>query len=192
MYIYLLPYLFYITCLSTSYSNAHMYNTCSKLKTLNKCIDNPFCQWCNTTNTSICRANTQCFYNSTECVSSNSFNNMCFVLNFFMNLALLFILLASINYISLFTKNILDSYLDIPNTNGEGLQMRTHQKGLILTIINLLLFVPPIVFWFIGNIAFLYYFMFIMVLILIMGCSEKTTYYYKYKVNEKKKYEQIN
>jgi uncharacterized membrane protein YhaH (DUF805 family) len=185
--------IFNVLFLLTNLCQGHIYTRCDNYIQLDQCIDNPFCQWCNTiNNTSICRANTECFYNSTECVSSNSLNNMCFTLNFFINLALLFILLASINYISLFTKKILDSYFDIPGNNGDGFQLRLKQKGFILTLINLLLFVPPIVFWIIGNIAFLYYFMFIMILILIMGCSEKTTYYYKYKTNEKNKYEQIN
>jgi hypothetical protein len=191
--------------------NAHV---CQQFNSLSSCIDNPLCQWCNTTtnininllgNNSVangtnsvtnvnssgsCNMNTQCFYNNTECVSQ--LNYMCSLLNFFLMIGLLFILFSSMFYISYIAKNILDKYFDIPSIgNGEAIRERTKEKAIILTIINVLLFSPPIIFWIIGNIAFIYYSLIIMCLVMILSCSTVTTKYVK-KNKEKSAYTQIN
>ena len=68
---------------------------------------------------------------------------------------------------------------------------RTKEKAIILTIINVLLFTPPIVFWIIGSVAFIYYSIIIMGLVVILSCSTITTKYIK-KNKEKSAYTQIN
>jgi hypothetical protein len=173
-------------------------NVCEQFNSLRSCIDNPICQWCNSTSeisvnsSGSCNMNTQCFYNNTECVSSKQFDYVCSLFNIFIMLGLLFILFSSMFYISYVAKNILDKYFDIPSIgNGEGIKERTKEKALILTIINVLLFTPPIIFWFIGNIAFIYYSIISMTLVMILSCSTVTTKYIK-KNKEKSAYIQIN
>ena len=188
----LIPIFLFITI-----TRAHIYNGCD-INTQNRCLDKPYCQWCNNTkldNISYsCRLNTKCFYDNKDCVTNIKFDRMCLFLTIFTNMVLLFILLCSICYISNLTRKIIDRYFDIPENNGEALSERYKEKALILTIVNMLLFVPSIVFWVMGNITFMYYFMFIMVLIIILGCSETTNKYYRYnkKINKKSVYEQIN
>jgi hypothetical protein len=207
---YLIFLCFNVACFVTE-GNAHV---CQQFNSLSSCIDNPLCQWCNTTtdinnkllgNNSVangtnsvtnvnssgsCNMNTQCFYNNTECVSQ--LNYMCSLLNFFLMIGLLFILFSSMFYISYIAKNILDKYFDIPSIgNGEAIRERTKEKAIILTIINVLLFSPPIIFWIIGNIAFIYYSLIIMCLVMILSCSTVTTKYVK-KNKEKSSYTQIN
>ena len=180
-------------------ASAHV---CEQFDSLSSCIDNPICQWCNTTtniNTKLlgnssgtCNMNTQCFYNNTECVSSSQLNYMCSLLNFFLIMGLFFILFSSMFYISYIAKQIIDKYFDIPAIgNGEAMRERTKEKAIILTIINVLLFTPPLVFWIIGNIAFIYYSLIIMSLVIILSCSSVTTKYVK-KNKEKSAYTQIN
>ena len=124
--------------------------------------------------------NTQCFYNNTECVSSSQLNYMCSLFDFFIIVGLLFILFSSMVYISYIAKQIIDKYFDIPAIgNGEAMRERTKEKAIILTIINVLLFTPPIVFWIIGNIAFIYYSLIIMGLVVLLSCSTVTTKYVK-------------
>jgi len=95
-------------------------------------------------------------------------------------------------YISYCAKNILDKYFDIPSIgNGEAIIERTKEKAIILTIINVLLFSPPIIFWIIGSVAFIYYSLIIMCLIMILSCSTVSTKYIK-KNKEKSAYTQIN
>ena len=91
------------------------------------------------------------------------------------------------------TANVVASvYFDIPSIgNGEGMRERTKEKAIILTIINVLLFTPPLVFWIIGNIAFIYYSLIIMSLVIILSCSTVTTKYVK-KNKVKSAYTQIN
>lgn len=136
--------------------------------------------------------NTQCFYNNTECVSSSQLNYMCSLFDFFIIVGLLFILFSSMVYISYIAKQIIDKYFDIPAIgNGEAMRERTKEKAIILTIINVLLFTPPIVFWIIGNIAFIYYSLIIMGLVVLLSCSTVTTKYVK-KKKIKSAYTQIN
>jgi len=95
-------------------------------------------------------------------------------------------------YISYIAKQIIDKYFDIPSIgNGDGMRERTKEKAIILTIINVLLFSPPLVFWIIGNIAFIYYSLIIMSLVIILSCSTVTTKYVK-KNKVKSAYTQIN
>jgi hypothetical protein len=180
-------------------ASAHV---CEQFDSLSSCIDNPICQWCNTTtniNTKLlgnssgtCNMNTQCFYNNTECVSSKQLDYICSLFNIFIMLGLLFILFSSMFYISYIAKSILDKYFDIPSIgNGEAIRERTKEKAIILTIINVLLFTPPIIFWIIGSIAFIYYSLIIMGLVMILSCSNITTKYIK-KNKVKSAYTQIN
>ena len=81
--------------------------------------------------------------------------------------------------------------IDIPSDNGEAIRERIKEKAVILTIINVLLFTPPIIFWIIGSIAFIYYSLIIMGLVMILSCSNITTKYIK-KNKEKSAYTQIN
>jgi hypothetical protein len=95
-------------------------------------------------------------------------------------------------YISYIAKQIIDKYFDIPAIgNGEAMRERTKEKAIILTIINVLLFTPPLVFWIIGSVAFIYYSIIIMGLVVILSCSAITTKYIK-KNKEKSGYTQIN
>ena len=60
-----------------------MYLGCDEYMDINSCIDNSFCQWCNVNTTiyniktsnfntpGVCKPNTECLYNSTECISNN-------------------------------------------------------------------------------------------------------------------------
>lgn len=176
--------------------HSHIYDNCESLNKQSKCLETPFCQWCNNTkmgnNSYKCIPNTKCFYDNNDCVTNTKYDRLCVMLNIFTNLSLLFILFASMIYISSFTRTILDNYFNISEYNGEALSERYKQKALILMIVNMLLFCPPIIFWIIGSIAFMYYFMFIMVLIIILSCSETTNKYYKKNKNKKNSYEQIN
>jgi len=191
-------------------SSAHV---CQQFNSLSSCINNPLCQWCNTTtdintklfgnnsvinsitnvnNSGTCNMNTQCFYNNTECISSSQVNYMCSVLNFFIIMTMLFVLFSSMFYISYIAKQIIDKYFDIPAIgNGDGMRERTKEKAIILTIINVLLFTPLLVFWIIGNVAFIYYSLIIMSLVIILSCSAVTTKYVK-KNKVKSAYTQIN
>lgn len=177
-------------------------HVCEQFDSLSSCIDNPICQWCNTTsnintklfgnNSGTCNMNTQCFYNNTECISSKQLDYLCSLFNIFIMLGLLFILFSSMFYISYIAKSILDKYFDIPSIgNGEAIKERTTEKAIILTIINVLLFTPPIIFWIIGSIAFIYYSLIIMGLVMILSCSNITTKYIK-KNKVKSAYTQIN
>ena len=208
-------YLYLIFASFVTKGNAH---TCQQFNSLSSCIDNPLCQWCNTTintnllgnisvtngnysvthslanvnNSGACNMNTQCFYNNTECVSSSQLNYMCSLFDLFIIVGLLFILFSSMVYISYIAKQIIDKYFDIPSIgNGEGMRERTKEKAIILTIINVLLFTPPLVFWIIGNIAFIYYSLIIMGLVVLLSCSTVTTKYVK-KNKVKSAYTQIN
>jgi hypothetical protein len=193
MYLYLI-FLFINLCSA---------NVCQQFNSLSSCIDNPICQWCNSTtsrnnetlkgnSSGTCNMNTQCFYNNTECVSSSQLDYLCSLFNFFLMMGLLFILFSSMFYISYIAKQIIDKYFDIPAIgNGEAMRERTKEKAIILTIINVLLFTPPIVFWIIGSVAFIYYSIIIMGLVVILSCSTITTKYIK-KNKEKSAYTQIN
>jgi hypothetical protein len=200
-----------------------MYSSCDEYQTLNSCVDNPFCQWCNmnttisntisntkytntisntisnittsNSNTSgVCKPNTECLYNSTECISNNQIAELCNVLEFFVSLSLLFMLFGSIFYISYFTKSILDKYFDIPSDNGEAMHDRKEAKVFLLFIINMLLFVPPIVLWLINKVIFVYYTLSIMGLIILLSFTTITKKYNKYNKtnNQKSAYTQIN
>lgn len=193
-------YLIFLFINVTTKVNAHV---CQQFNSLSSCIDNPICQWCNSTtsrtnetlkgnSSGTCNMNTQCFYNNTECVSSIQLDYMCSLFNFFIMMGLLFILFSSMFYISYIAKQIIDKYFDIPAIgNGEAMRERTKEKAIILTIINVLLFTPPIVFWIIGSVAFIYYSIIIMGLVVILSCSTITTKYVK-KNKIKSAYTQIN
>jgi hypothetical protein len=197
MYLYLILLFINLANLA-NVSSAHV---CEQFNSLSSCIDNPICQWCNSTTSELseisgnssgtCNMNTQCFYNNTECVSSKQLDYVCSLFNIFIMLGLLFILFSSMFYISFVAKKILDKYFDIPSDNGEAIRERIKEKALILTIINVLLFTPPIIFWIIGSIAFIYYSLIIMGLVMILSCSNITTKYIK-KNKEKSAYTQIN
>ena len=113
----------YLSLLLFNLANLVNANVCEQFDSLNSCIDNPICQWCNSTsgggNSSdysgnirgTCNMNTQCLYNNTECVNSRQLNYMCSLLNFFLLTCLFFILFASMFYISYGVKNI-------PNVDG--------------------------------------------------------------------------
>ena len=185
--------------------SAEIYTMCDQYNNLNSCIDNSFCQWCtlnysNTTlNTTpntygICKPNTECLYNSTECISNNQTAEICNILDFFVSICLLFILFSSICYISYFTKKILDKHFDISNDNGDGIQDRKEAKAFLLIIINMLLFVPPIVLWIINKYVFIYYSLSIMGLIILLSFTTITKKYTKYSKFYKRKdtYTRIN
>ena len=195
----------------TNLCSADMYSSCDEYNDLNSCINNSFCQWCNLnttiskTNTNIktnttpntygvCKPNTECLYNSTECISNNQIAELCNVLDFFVSLSLLFMLFGSICYISYFTKSILDKYFDIPSDNGEGIRDRKESKAFLLIIINMLLFVPPIVLWLINKYVFIYYSLSIMGLIILLSFTTITKKYTKYSkfYKQKSAYSRIN
>ena len=170
-------------------TKAHLYNVCDNYNELEMCIDNPLCQWCNNsvynttsnkTTIGQCRINTQCFYNNTACITNNNLTLVCSLMNIFYKLGLLFILLFSIFYISFFTKKLLDNYFDIPN-NIDGIRDRTKIKVILLTIVNILLFSPLIIFWILGSLIFIYYYLFIMCFIIVLSCSITTKKIYSYK-----------
>ena len=193
-----------------------MYSSCDEYQDLNSCIDNPFCQWCNmnttisNTNTKtntktniktsnyntsgVCKPNTECVYNSTECISNNQIAELCNVLEFFVSLSLLFMLFGSICYISYFTKSILDKHFDIPSDNRDGIRDRKEAKAFLLIIINMLLFVPPIVLWLINKYVFIYYSLSIMGLIILLSLTTITKKYTKYSkfYKQKSAYSRIN
>ena len=112
---------------------------------------------------------------------------MCSLLNIFFISGLLFILLGSIAYISYFTKTLLDKYFYMPNE--DGLKDRRKIKLLILTIVNILLFSPLVIFWSIDSIGFIYYYIFIMFMIILLSCCITTKKIYK---SNKSAYTQIN
>lgn len=170
--------------------NAELYEFCDNYKSLDTCINNPLCQWCNTTINGTCSSNTQCFYNNTQCITNYDFNVMCSLLNIFFISSLLFILFGSIAYISYFTKTLLDKYFYTPN--NDGLKDRRKIKLLILTIVNILLFSPLIIFWIIGSIGFIYYYIFIMFMIILLSCTVTTKKIYKSNKSNKSAYIQIN
>ena len=193
----LLLLLFTNVCLGNFYSKCDSYNE------LDICIDNPFCQWCNITNEQnmtneqnitnigICKTNSECLYNSTECISNNKLRNVCNVVDIFISMSLVFMLFGSIFYVSYVSKLILNKYFDIPSTDGDGMRDRIKEKALILTIINVLLFIPPIILWILGSMLFLYYTIFLMGLVVLLTCST-TTKKYIIKNNKKSAYTQIN
>ena len=148
----------------------NIYSKCDFNYNMDTCIDNTLCQWCtnNITNISICKTNTECLYNSTECISNNQLLEVCNVLDIFISISLIFMLFGSIIYISYFSKKIIDKYFDIPSDNGEAIRTRNKEKAIILTIINVLLFIPTIVLWIIGSMIFLYYTIFLMLLIVLL------------------------
>jgi len=161
-----------------SVNNAHIYSTCEEYNNLNSCIMNPLCQWCNSSNTTlntsgICHPNTNCFYNNSNCISNNDFNYVCDVFYVFFIMSMLFVLICCNLYISYNTKKILDKYFD--DKQNDAINERYKEKALIITIINILLFVPPLIFWIIGSIAFIYYFICIISLVSFMYCSMITT-----------------
>lgn len=176
----------------TNLCSADMYLGCDEYMDINSCIDNSFCQWCNVNTTiyniktsnfntpGVCKPNTECLYNSTECISNNHIVKICNVLDCFVSVSLLFILFSSICYISYFTKSILDKYFDIPNNNGDGLRNRKEAKKFLLIIINMLLFVPPIVLWLINKYVFIYYSLSIMGLIILLSFTTITKKYTTY------------
>jgi hypothetical protein len=178
-------------CLGDAYSSCDSYNE------LNTCIDNPFCQWCNVTkeqnmtNIGICKQNSECLYNSSECISNNKLNGVCNVVDIFISMSLVFMLFGSIFYVSYVSKLILDKYFDMPYDNGEAIRDRIKEKALILTIINVLLFIPPIILWIVGSMVFLYYTIFLMGLVVLLTCSTTTRKYIR-KHNQKSAYTQIN
>ena len=182
--------------LFTNVCSGHIYSRCYTYNELDTCIDNPFCQWCNVTNKinmtkiGICKTNTDCLYNRTECISNNQLVKVCSVIDIFISLSLIFMLFGSIIYISYFSKQIIDKYFDIPSDNGDAIRIRSKEKALILFIINVLLFSPPIVLWEIGSMIFLYYTIFLMLLIVLLTCT--TTRKYIKKKNKKSGYTQIN
>lgn len=173
--------------------SGHIYSRCDMYNELDTCIDNPFCQWCtiNMTKIGICKTNTECLYNSTECISNNKLKQACNVVDIFISLSLIFMLFGSIFYVSYVSKLILDKYFDIPSDNGEAIRDRIKEKALILTIINVLLFIPPIILWIIGSMVFLYYTIFLMGLVVLLTCSTTTRKYIR-KHNQKSAYTQIN
>lgn len=176
--------------------DTHVFSGCHLHTEKYKCLNNDFCQWCNNTDkssniTNICRPNTKCLINNNGCEVNTKHKAVCMTIALFVNLALLFILLVSLVYISNFIRRTLDNYFHETTVGSEGIGNYVKQKALILTVVDSLLFIPPVIFWFLGNIAFLYWFMFIMCLVLILSCSETT-----YKTYNKKEitsqYTQIN
>ena len=176
--------------------DTHVFSGCHLHTEKYKCLNNDFCQWCNNTDkssniTNICRPNTKCLINNNGCEVNTKHKAVCMTIALFVNLALLFILLVSLVYISNFIRRTLDNYFHETTVGSEGIGTYVKQKALILTVVDSLLFIPPVIFWFLGNIAFLYWFMFIMCLVLILSCSETT-----YKTYNKKEitsqYTQIN
>ena len=194
--------IFNVLFLLTNLCQGHIYTRCDNYIQLDQCIDNPFCQWCNISNktnityitySSICKPNTECVYNNSECISNNKLNELCNLLDIFISLSLIFMLFGAMFYVSYFTKNLVDKYFDIPIDNGEAIIKRGKEKVMILLIVNILLFIPPIIFWIIGSMAFIYYSIFLMGLVLILTCSTTTTKYYnKNKHKQKSAYTQIN
>ena len=122
--------------------SGYIYSKCDFYNDLDTCIDNTLCQWCsnNITNVSICKTNSDCLYNNTDCVSNNKLNNVCNVLDIFISISLIFMLFGSIIYISYFSSQIINKYFDIPNDNGDAITTRKKEKAIILSIINVLLF----------------------------------------------------
>jgi len=171
--------------------SGYIYSKCDFYNDLDTCIDNTLCQWCsnNITNVSICKTNSDCLYNSTNCVSNNKLNNICNVLDIFISISLIFMLFGSIIYISYFSSQIINKYFDIPNDNGDAITTRKKEKAIILSIINVLLFIPPIVLWIIGSMIFLYYTIFLMLLIVLLTCTTTSNYIKKKK--EKSRYVRI-
>jgi len=193
-----------------------MYSSCDEYQTLNSCIDNSFCQWCNVNttisnaitnaitntkynnaihnNSGVCKTNTECVYNSTECISNNQIAEVCNVLDFFVTLSLIFMLFGSIFYVSYFTKSVLDKYFDIPSDNGEAIHDRKEAKAFLLILINMLLFVPPIILWLINKVIFVYYTIIVMGIVILLSFTTITKKYNKYnkKNNQKSAYTQIN
>lgn len=174
--------------LSTNMCSGYIYSKCDFYNDLDTCIDNTLCQWCNITdkinitNTGICKPNTICLYNNTNCVSNNKLNNVCNVLDIFISLSLIFMLFGSIIYISYFSSNIINKYFYIPDDDLEGIRTRKKEKAIILTIINVLLFIPPIVLWILGSMIFLYYTIFLMLLIVLLTCTSTGNYIKKKKI----------
>ena len=166
----------------------NIYSKCDFYYNMDTCIDNTLCQWCtnNITNISICKTNSECLYNSTECISNNQLREVCNVLDIFISISLIFMLFGSIIYISYFSSQIINKYFDIPYDNGEAIRTRKKEKAIILFIINVLLFSPPIVLWIIGSMIFLYYTIFLMLLIVLLTCT--TTRQYIKKKNKKSRY----
>jgi len=181
------PILLFVSFISNSYGK--MYSSCNHHRDTHNCIKNPLCRWCNISNsttniTGVCNPNTQCFYNNSNCISNNEFNYVCNVFNVFLVMSLLFIVVACNLYISYNTKKILDKYFDnYKDINDDGIHnnhtYKYREKTLILTIINVLLFVPPLLFWIIDSVAFLYYFICVMSLVSIMYCSFLTKNIYR-------------
>ena len=189
-----------------NFTDARVYGKCSNHLIKKKCLNDGMCQWCNHTKTiisnnitrnitGVCSINTKCLYNDSNCINSSKFKAMCVTVNIFFSLCLIFILLASMIYISSFTKRVLNNYynnITVVNSNiHDGINDYVKQKALIITIVDLFVFVPPVIFWCIGSIAFLYWFIFIMMIVILLSCSETTNDYYKRKV-EKSSYNQIN
>ena len=177
-------------------AGAHVFSTCHTHDERSKCLANDFCQWCNSTDmslnrTHICRPNTKCLFSNNECEVNNKHQRICMTINIFMNLSMFFILIVSLLYISHFTKRALDRYYAVATASEDGIETHLKQKALVLTIVDSLLFVPPLIFWIMGSIAFVYWFIFIMCLVLILSCSE-TTYKTYNKKEIKSQYSQIN
>ena len=185
-----------IVFLLAQMTSGHVFSSCHIHTDKYKCLNNDFCQWCNNTDktsniTNICRPNTKCLYNNNGCEVNTKHKNVCMTITIFVNLALLFILIVSLVYISNFIRRILNSYFYESTIIHEGVSTHVKQKALVLTIVDSLLFIPPVIFWFIGSVAFLYWFMFIMTLVLILSCSESTYKTYN-KKEVKSQYTQIN
>ena len=180
-----MTYKILLLLLFTNICSGYIYTKCDFYDNVDTCIDNTICQWCsnNITNVSTCKTNSICLYNNTDCVSNNKLNDVCNVLDIFISLSLIFMLFGSIIYISYFSSKIINKYFDIPNDNGDAIRTRKKEKAIILTIINVLLFIPPIVLWVIGSMIFLYYTIFLMLLIVLLTCTT-TSNYIKKKIKQ--------
>ena len=160
-------------------ANARIYPRCYHFKTLDNCIYNDFCQWCNTTNNYLnntnsteyrCIPNSNCFQNS-NCIRKHKYNNMCVVLNIFFNFVLIFILIYSVLYISTISSLIIKKYTN--DNKDDGIITRSADKNFLIILINLLLFGPLLIFWLLGKLMFVYYFIFIMILVIFVSSASQ-------------------
>ena len=159
--------------------DARIYPRCYHFKTLDSCIYNDFCQWCNTSDVSInrtniteykCIPNSNCFENS-NCIRKHRYNNMCITLNIFLNFVLIFILIYSVLYISTISSLIINKYTN--DNKNDGIITRSADKRFLIILINLLLFGPLLIFWLLGKLMFVYYFIFIMILVIFVSTASQ-------------------
>ena len=160
-------------------TNGRIYPRCYHYKTLDKCIYNDFCQWCNSSvhkhNSSVnnmtqykCMPYSKCLDNN-NCITNNKHNNVCMTLNIFVNFVLIFILMYSIIYISTVSSMIIKKHIN--NNRVDAITTRNSDVRYLTVLINLLLFGPLIIFWVLGKFLFVYYFLFIMLMVIFVSCT---------------------